>query len=406
MRGQSSRSDDIEGEPTPKHAMALRGRPTATQSGSLHGAPIPNFFPSTPSSRVSSPPKSPGKSRPSSPSKSTNSHASKVITKREHLAQMQPDVTFCPIDGIKENSVPQETRALWTGYIIPARDEQKVERLQATINTPMKTKVQIPESNYAPRLFQDGEMARLFNTAMDVIQQASLYRGVCHEPHWVSKVVAPLMTELERLSSFASARNRRIETLNISEVLIAPRELCPTSPSGAFADANKKVDYAIALTLSENEKRTLNQGTYCMDGPVSINQATSSFVSIKPMPVCFEVKTDDRDPLIQLGTWNAAEFEKRHREGYPMTVPIPSVAIYGDYWQLSIAFAVVVPAKDRRKDAKPYRVQFLGPIEMGNTCSVDGVFRILHFLKALVKWSFEIYEPVYLMKVLAMANRG
>lgn len=79
----------------------------------------------------------------------------------------------------------------------------------------MKTKVQIPESNYAPRLFQDGEMARLFNTAMDVIRQAGMYRGVCYEPHWVSKVVAPLMTELEKLSSFASATNRRIETLNM-----------------------------------------------------------------------------------------------------------------------------------------------------------------------------------------------
>lgn len=38
---------------------------------------------------------------------------------------------------------------------------------------------------------------------------------------------------------------------------------------------------------------------------------------------------------------------------------------------------------------------------MGSTGDVEGVFRILYFLKKLVEWGFDVYEPKYLKKVLA-----
>ncbi|KAI4121631.1 MAG: hypothetical protein LQ338_006257 [Usnochroma carphineum] len=112
----------------------------------------------------------------------------------------------------------------------------------------------------------------------------------------------------------------------------------------------------------------------------------------------FEVKTDDRDPLIQLGTWIAAEYEKRNIEGYPMDIPVPAIAIYGHYWMLWIAFSMEIKKKEK---GKPYRVQFCGPVEMGDTLNLEGVFKILHVLKAVVQWGVHVYEPEYFQKVVA-----
>lgn len=177
--------------------------------------------------------------------------------------------------------------------------------------------------------------------------------------------------------------------------------LCPTSPGNVFTDANKKIDYALALDITVDEERRLSTGgsRYRVPGPASINQ-TYGCTAFNPMFANFEVKVGEIDPLIQLGTWTAAEYEKRQLEGYPLHIPIPVIAIYGDQWKFWIAYSIKVPAKQRQQGGKPYRVQFAGPKDMGNTWSIEGVFRILHVLKALVRWGVDVYEPEYFMKVL------
>ncbi len=124
------------------------------------------------------------------------------------------------------------------------------------------------------------------------------------------------------------------------------------------------------------------------------------------MFVNFEVKVDDRDPLIQLAVWIASELEKRSREGYPVEVPIPAVAIYGDEWHLWIAYAAKVPPKQRRKNGKAYQVQFLGPIIMGSTYGHAEVYKIFHVLKAVIKWGLDVYQRDYVEKVFEKYNKG
>lgn len=91
-----------------------------------------------------------------------------------------------------------------------------------------------------------------------------------------------------------------------------------------------------------------------------------------------EIKKDDRDPLIQLGTWIAAEYTKRHREGYPMEVPAIAIVVEKDVWTIWIAVTVLTNPRN-------FRVQFIGPSSIGDTTSAGGIFKILHVLKAVAK---------------------
>lgn len=53
-----------------------------------------------------------------------------------------------------------------------------------------------------------------------------------------------------------------------------------------------------------------------------------------------EVKRHDPkdDPKVQLAVWITAEFKKRAEEQYDRNMPVLAVAVYGDDWQLWIAY--------------------------------------------------------------------
>ncbi|KAL8938592.1 MAG: hypothetical protein Q9211_003134 [Gyalolechia sp. 1 TL-2023] len=400
------------------HAMATRGRPSPAEavlqpqvtSPQLKGAPIPRLHPSASSgnsaSTAQSSSRSPTKSRSRSPTKTNTSHGSRVIGKKEQLAFMEPGVFFDDIQEIRDPSVPKSVSNFWKDYIMLAKDEQKVvpeelkSKLKDQLDTPMKTKMQIPESSYSPNLYGAQDVMNIHALVDGIVKRAASHRKKIHEPQWVSTVVGPLIAVLETLPSMMPVLSTRsIESLNI--VSIQPRELCPSSPDEVFALADKKIDHALAIELARDELRRLQTGgsKYRVGGEPSINQTYAC--AFKFMFVNFEVKVDDRDPLIQLGIWIASELEKRFREGYPMDVPIPAVAIYGDDWHLWIAYATKVPAKQRRKDGKAYQVQFLGPIIMGNTYGHAAVYKIFHVLKAVIQWGLEVYQRDYVEKVVA-----
>ncbi|KAL9030031.1 MAG: hypothetical protein Q9196_001805 [Gyalolechia fulgens] len=370
---------------------------------------MPQLPPPTSPRKTSSYPKSPSKSRPSSPSKTSSTASStKVITKKEQLAQMSPSITFADLEIVKGQSVLKPVTDFWNDYMKLALYEDEVVPeelkgpLEARFNTPMKTKGPIPKWSYTRGLFDSTELTQVLETVEEVVKHARAQRGISHEPQWVSKVVAPIMSRLQRLSSSKSADGREVEDLNISSVPIAPHCLCPTSIADVYNDADRKVDYGLAIQLDYEELITLQTAVdnYRVAGGASINQ-TQGWTAFKPIFSCTEVKNDARDPLVQLGTWIAAEFEKRSLEGYSMDFPIPAIAIYGDEWKLWIAYSVTLPANDRRPGGKSYRVQFIGPVDMGNTCNAMGVFKILHVLKAIVRWGLKVFEPQFQKNVLA-----
>lgn len=158
----------------------------------------------------------------------------------------------------------------------------------------------------------------------------------------------------------------------------------------------------LALKLTHKETRILMNAPkmYRVAGGASINN-TQHWTAFKAMFSYTEIKVDGRDPLIQLAVWICAEFEKRSLEGYGLDLPIPAIATYGDHWKFWIAYMVKTHAKDQRPGKKPYSVQFLGPVNMGSTENAMGVFKILHVLKAIVRWGFEVYEPQFMKHIFA-----
>ena len=167
-----------------------------------------------------------------------------------------------------------------------------------------------------------------------------------------------------------------------------------------FRDGNKKVDYALALKLTSDEDLVLKSAVkkYRVPGGASINQTQSHWTAFVPMFTPVEVKVDGSDPLIQLGIWVSAEVEKRYLEAYTFDLPFPAIAVSNHQWDFWIAYAEKLSVK-QQQGGKSYRVRFLGPIDMGHTRNATGVFRILHVLKAIVRWGLEVYEPDFMENV-------
>ncbi|KAI4129620.1 MAG: hypothetical protein LQ341_006546 [Variospora aurantia] len=401
---------------TRRRTVAMHGAPSTPDrpiAGSLYGAPMPRLPPTTPSGKSASPAKSarkspsksPSKPRTASPSKSNStSSSSRVIIHKNQLAQMSPSTSFEGIGLVKNDACPKAAKVFWNKYIKSVLHEDEIvpkelrAQLEEEFNTPMKTKGPISKYTYAAKLYDAVDMSKVLETVVDVVEQACKQRD-SHEPQWVSKVVTPIMSRVQKLKSSVSAKGRHIDDLNISSVSIAPLSLCPTSIVDGFKDANKKVDYALALELTHEERITLQSDVteYRVPGGASINQ-TQGWTAFKPMFTCTEVKVDGDDPMIQLAVWVSAEVEKRRQEGYATDLPFPAIAVDGDHWDLWIAYSADIDAK---KGGKGYRVQFLGPIAMGNTCNAFGVFKILHVLKAIVRWGLEVYDPHFKANVLA-----
>ncbi len=88
--------------------------------------------------------------------------------------------------------------------------------LKNQLDTPMKTKVQIPESSYGPNLYGAQDLTNIHALVDGIVKRAASNRKKTHEPQWVSTVVGPLIAVLETLPSMVPALNtRRIETLNM-----------------------------------------------------------------------------------------------------------------------------------------------------------------------------------------------
>ncbi|KAL8951834.1 MAG: hypothetical protein Q9222_002207 [Ikaeria aurantiellina] len=268
----------------------------------------------------------------------------------------------------------------------------------------MKTKEPISEETYASDLYDAGDLDSVMATVKDVFTTAQELRGNTHEATWASKVVGPLLIRVAQLAQFHADDKAQIEDVNITTVGIAPHSLCPTSPTEAFNDADKRVDFALALKLSDAERDVLNAGRYQVEGPGSINQTLSPTSYQKPMFSYYEVKMDNRDPMVQLGAWITAEFLKRFREGWPMNLPVPAIEIDKDNWLLWIA--VAVRRKPATEGGMPFKVQFTGSWAMGSTRSITGIFQILHALKAIARWGVEVYKPAFRKGVLSKVQKS
>ena len=134
-----------------------------------------------------------------------------------------------------------------------------------------------------------------------------------------------------------------------------------------------------------------------MEGAIdSINQ-TSTFVNFTPMFLNVEVKrkNSDKDPLIQLGAWISAEFEKRRIEHYSLDMPVLAIEIQGDQWGLYMVYA-----DEDLVDEEAYGLKFVGPKSLGNTSSLQGCFKLLDGLCRCADWGVGEYQAWFKKEIL------
>lgn len=174
----------------------------------------------------------------------------------------------------------------------------------------------------------------------------------------------------------------------------------PKDPNAEGKALNKRIDAALGLSLTSIEEDLLIYASY-RDGVPSINPILGEFEPFNPLFAHFEVKLEhtDRAPGPQLGTWAAAEFSKRELEGYSLDMPIASISIIGDAWELWVAYPEGF-GEDVAEDAEYGPCVLMGPVPIGNTKGIQGVFQILQYLCQCADWGLKEYREWFEREIL------
>ncbi|KAL8935759.1 MAG: hypothetical protein Q9216_005273 [Gyalolechia sp. 2 TL-2023] len=354
---------------------------------------------------------------PSSTGGSQTSTASHRITSKDSLALMNPPVVFTSIGRTNEPGMkmPSQAHALWTGYIRPAVSSTSYipstlkTHLDDLSGTPSARHPQLPanafctptrpEIPYQAQAAQPGtfvwhpadhEMIR--EHVFDIHRMADEWRNKCDEDYWIEIVVAPLMHLVRKMTNFHHERDQRnaprLSVINLKTREIKPDSLISTSDADLFRALNKKIDLAVGLRLFGFQEEILQTRSYLVNPACpSINHVQSCF-NFTPIIANAEVKKkhQNRDPLIQLGAWVAAEFNKRYREGWPMDMPVVAITIEQNEWHLYIVHHIPGPGES-------FKLRFMGPVSIGTTVHYEGIFRILYVLCSLGQWGEDVYRP-------------
>ncbi|KAI4280534.1 MAG: hypothetical protein L6R35_005869, partial [Caloplaca aegaea] len=327
---------------------------------------------------------------------SQNSTSSRVVASKESLALMSPPVLFVPIGDINEPGMklPSEAQTLWSDYVRPAIASSSYipntlkTHLDDLSSTPSGRHPQVAANAFCtpekpgshaqqPHAGQPGtfvwhpadhEMIR--EHIFDIHRMANEWRNKCDEDYWIEIVVAPLMHLVRKMTNFHHGQDKRnaprLSVINLKTREIKPDALISTSDADLFKALNKKIDLAVGLRLFRFQQEILQKCSYVVNPAFpSINQVQSCF-NFTPMFLNTEVKKkhQNRDPLIQLGAWVAAEYNKRHQEGWPLDIPVVAVAIEQDEWHLYIVHHIPGPGGT-------FKLRFVGPVSIGSTVHYD-----------------------------------
>ncbi|KAF2737239.1 hypothetical protein EJ04DRAFT_510578 [Polyplosphaeria fusca] len=205
------------------------------------------------------------------------------------------------------------------------------------------------------------------------------------ESQWISKVAMPMLNLFEHTalgSASLEERGKSTSSDSVAAFDIRTTEISsdyvPTSTYPTLRDLDRKIDVALGLRLSRRTLRRLQ------DEHTSINQ-TASFVNFTPLFLNIEVKRNygAQDPLIQLGVWTAAEFEKRWAEKWDMGMPALAVEIDGPLWNL-----YVVAAKEKESDTVlDFELSIVGPVELGSSRDRRSLQNLFDNLCVVVQWA-------------------
>ena len=151
--------------------------------------------------------------------------------------------------------------------------------------------------------------------------------------------------------------------------------------------ALQEIKWASARTDSKDRLRSLNQ--------------TFSFISDYPIIFEIEVKKtyQAHDPLVQLADWASGGLLKKRAMGWDRSMPMPGIAVEGHLWQLYLFFE------------SGSSLIMMGPMEFGNTASLEGTWLIMHRLHILMQWGtvgayFHWFDDQILQPARLMIGKG
>lgn len=171
---------------------------------------------------------------------------------------------------------------------------------------------------------------------------------------------------------------------DVTRVDIVPEFLPPTEQAlGSSDSVPKNINYVFALRPSPND------GLYedlldFIDAlrPKNFGQNTHPSLRFSPTGVFIAAKADSSgyaEGQFQLVRWIASwlervsEFDAISEERVPVPC-LPVLLAAGGEWQLWFAID------------KPTRIEVFGPVDIGNTTTLDGAYRLLAALRHLAEW--------------------
>jgi hypothetical protein len=226
---------------------------------------------------------------------------------------------------------------------------------------------------------EDDTMARrLLDFA---ISQADECRQGTHpEAQWIAKVVLQILSIFEHTTRGRASSREADDRIGVFDIRTTEimSEYVPISNKDSLRDLDKKIDVALGLCLGRQTKKLLQSRV------TSINQA-STFVNYNPLFLNIEVKRSygNDDPLVQLGAWIAAEFNKRWAEEWDMSMPSLALEVDGDNWRL-----YAVAAREFEVDGQmDFELVMTKLLKLGTTEDGRDVDRLFSNLGMIVEWA-------------------
>ncbi|MDI1492895.1 MAG: hypothetical protein OHK93_004678 [Ramalina farinacea] len=258
------------------------------------------------------------------------------------------------------------------------------------------------------------------------------YQSGAHERQWGTTTINPILNAVARLHGggvkllnlyalpLKSCRHdevsRYADMQTRESCSIQPIELRPERGEGDKIDldaesthsndtakthqpptASRMVDYGFGLGLSITNRRIIDDAFSCLEDSMrSLNQSLA-YQDDVPLFADIEIKrcNSQRPPEVQLGIWQAAGYLKRKLHGWSTcAMPMPGICVNGHDWVAYINF-----------ESAENNMIAIGPIEMGSTSSIPGIWQILYKLDQLLSWGESEYKAWFETEVMAWAEK-
>lgn len=161
-----------------------------------------------------------------------------------------------------------------------------------------------------------------------------------------------------------------------------------SSGNGSAATGRGMVDFALVLRPEPALERNITECIYTQSQPDwSVNHSRYGELVFNPLGVSIETKIHEGPghSLTHLGVWTAAWFQRAQnwvdlyhpecsRSDFGMLGAVPVVSVFRHSWNLYFVC-------DRGAS-----FGFLGPVSMGTTQDLVGLYKLLAVLRELVRW--------------------